>query len=187
MTTETSTLEQPRPRARRKRPGLVLIQLAVIAAILAAIWVSFGQNVLKPAREGIPQELGTLKLDSKIEGDEALRQVSQLHGVNVELVSAVIATYSHSAESVKVWSGRAADAASATELVNRMVQAIQKGTSPFTNMRQITVQGSNVYQLEGPGGDHFFYISPKAPERVIWLQVVSPGPLALVEHALHTF
>lgn len=187
MTTETTTLEQPRPRAKRKRPGLVLLQLAVIAAILTTVWVSFGQNVLKPAREGVPQELGTLKLDSKIDGDEALRQVSQLHGVNIELVSAFVATYSHSAQSVKVWSGRAADAASATELINRMVQGIQKGTSPFTNMQQITVQGSSVYQLEGMGKDHFFYVSPKAPERVIWLEVVSSSPLALVEHALHTF
>ncbi|MBI2847584.1 MAG: hypothetical protein HYX83_00250 [Chloroflexi bacterium] len=182
-------------RPRKKRSGLVF-QVLLVAAILAAIWFSFGRNVLslQNRQEDLPLKLAEMQLASVIKGTEALAQVNKLHNLNLGLTSAYIAEYSHtfnpyhnSNDKVTVWVGKAESSQAAATLLSRMRQGIEKGGSPFSNLRQITVNEQTVFALDGPGGAHFFYQSTKNSEEVIWLTVEAASPTFILEQALELF
>ncbi len=113
------------------------------------VWFSFGQNVLAPREQlDVPEQLGTLELVSSIEGSEAMARISRLHGTGIELVSAYIAEYAHGTERVTVWVGRAESSNAGAELIKRMLQAIEKGGSGFTNLQRLTIADYEVFQVD---------------------------------------
>ena len=170
----------------------VLWQLVLIIGLLALIWFSFGQNILSPQNQGgMPQQLGALKLVEQSEGSEAVAAVSRLHGTDINLVTAHIATYARDDEMLTVWVGKAASNTAAKELMGRMVEGIGAGTSGFSNLRKLSVtQGYHdheVYQVDGPGGKHFFYLSKLSQDKVVWLIVQAEKVSSLLETAINTF
>ncbi len=152
------------------------------------VWFSFGQNVLAPQKQtGVPEQLGTLELIGSVEGSEALAQIGRLHGTDIKLVSAYIAEYAHGNERVTVWVGKAESSNAGAELIKRMLQAIEKGGSGFTNLQRLTIAGHEVFRVDGPGGEHFFYNSREQQDRVVWLTVEVADALPILEQALKNF
>jgi len=100
--------------------------------------------------------MGALKLVEQSEGPEAVAAVSRLHGTDINLVTAYIATYAGDNERLTVWVGKAASSTAATELMGRMTEGIGVGSSGFGNLKRLSVtQGYHdheVYQVDGPGG-----------------------------------
>lgn len=181
--------------ARLKTKGFskkALWQLVFIAGLLALISISFGQNVLSLQRQGsMPQRLGALKLTEQSEGPEAKAAVSRLHGTDINMVTAYIATYARDNEKVTAWVGKAASTAAAAELMGKMVEGIGKGNPEFSNMKRLTItqgyHGHEVYQVDGPGGEHFFYISKLSQDEVVWLSIQAENAGPLLETAINTF
>lgn len=182
--------------SRHKRRGsLALFQLVIVVVLLAAMWFSFGQNVLSPLKpQGVPKRLGEMELVSLVEGAQALAQVSRLHGTDIKLVSAYIAEYSHalspyhnSNERVTVWVGRGESSEIGAELTRRMLQAIEKGGSGFSKLRRLVIAGEEVFRVEGPGGEHFFYHSRRPAGEIVWLTIVADNALPILEQALKIF
>ncbi|MCL5074659.1 MAG: hypothetical protein M1136_03270 [Chloroflexi bacterium] len=170
---------------RKKQRGLVLSQLFIVAGFLALVWFSFGQNVLAPREQvRVPGRFGPLELVSKVEGSETLAQVRRLHGTDVNLVTAYIAEYAHGGERVTVWVGGAESESVAAELTRRMIEGIERGGAGFGNLQRLTIAGHGIFQVEGPGGKHFFYNSK---EKVVWLTVEAADAMVVVERALKTF
>lgn len=172
-----------------------IIQIIIVLGILSAIWFSFGRNVLSPVRSPeAPEQLAGMKLGKIIEGPEALAQVSKLHGTDVGLVSAFIAEYSHdfnpyhnNNERVTVWVGKTESSDAARELTARMWKAIEDGGSPFSDPQRLVIFGREVFQVKGPGGEHFFYDSNRADKQVIWISVVAGNALSVLDEALESF
>ncbi len=142
----------------------------------------------------VPQRLGTLELIGTIEGSEALAQVNRLHGADIELVSVYIAEYAHASspyhsgdERLTVWVGRTESRDAAAELTRRMTEGIERGGSGFSNLQRLTIADHEVFRVEGPGGEHFFYSSREQRERVVWLTVEAADPLPILEQALKNF
>lgn len=156
----------------------------VAIGLLAAVWFSFQKNVLAPvSRPGVPGILAGMKLRSVTEGEEAMARVNQLHGTGIELSDAFIAEYSYdfnayqtNNDHVTVWVGEAESGEAAKQLTERMIRGIEKGTSVFGKPELITTAGQEVYQVRGPGGEHFFYISKKNAKQVIWAIISSSNP-----------
>ena len=176
----------------KKRPGTILFQLLIVIAFLALIWFSFGQNVLAPQKQAaVPERLGTLELVSSNEGSEAIGQISKLHGTDITLVEAYIARYARSNEEVTVWVGRAENSDDAAELIKRMADGIASGNSGFSNLKRLSItQGYHnyeVFQVDGPGGKHFFYHSREPRERVVWLSIEASDTMPILEQAIKTF
>jgi hypothetical protein len=177
---------------RRKRRGPALFQLLVVAGFLALVWFSFGQNVLAPRKQpSVPEKLGVLELVDSYEGAQALAQIRRLHGGDVGLVSAIVAEYAHAKspyhsgnERLTVWIGRAESRDAAVELTHRMIDGIEKGGAGFSNLQQLTIAGHEVFQVDGPGGQHFFY---QSRERVIWLTTEAADAMPLLQQALKIF
>lgn len=121
---------------------------------------------------------------SKVEGEAALAQVDRLHGTGIPLADAFVATYARDGNRLQAWAGLAQDEAAAAELMRQMVEGIEKGRSPFSNLRPATVSGQPIYQVDGPGGEHFFYVSGHA---VIWLIVEAGDAQAILPTAIEAF
>ena len=152
------------------------------------VWFSFGQNVLAPQKQlGVPEQLGTLELIGSIEGSEALSQIDRLHGTDIKLVSAYIAEYAHGNERVTVWVGITESRDAATELTRMMLQGIEKGGPVFTNLQRLSIADHEVFRVDGPGGEHFFYISKEQRELVVWLTIEAADTLPILEQALNNF
>ncbi len=167
---------------------MLLFQLFIVVGVLAVVWLSFGQNVLAPQKQtGVPEHLGTLELISTIEGSEALAQISRLHGTDIKLVSAYIVEYANDNERVIVWVGRAESSNTGAELIKRMLQAIEKGGSGFSNLQRLTIADHEVFRVDGPGGEHFFYNSREPREAVVWLTVEAADALSILEQVVKTF
>ncbi len=175
------------PRTKKRR-GLVLLQLFIVVGFLAAVWFSFGQNVLTPRKQlNVPERLGTLELIGTIEGSGAMTRISRLHGTDIKLASAYIMEYDHGTERGTVWVGKAESRDAATELTKRMIESIEKGGSGFGNLRRLTIAGHEVFRVDGPSGEHFFYNSREQRESVVWLIIEAADALPILEQALKNF
>lgn len=187
MNSDTNVPVKAKSKGRR-----TLWQIVIATGLLALIWFSFGQNVLSLQKQGsMPQRLGTLKLVEQTEGSEAMAAVSRLHGKDIKLETAYIATYTSDNEMVTVWVGKAASSTAATELMRRMTEGISTGTSGFSNLKRLSItkgyHSHEVYQVEGPGGSHFFYISKLSQDKVVWLTIQSENAGSLLETSINTF
>lgn len=172
---------------KKKRRGLLLFQVFVVIGFLAAMWFSFGQTVLAPQNSAVPERLQTMVLVSTIEGDEALGSVSRLHGTEITLKSAYVAEYAGDTGKATAWVSQAVNEAAAVELLDMMVRGIARGGAGFSNMQPKTIANQEVYQVDGPGGAHIFYIPGDRREKVIWLTVNAADVLPILEAAVKIF
>jgi len=185
-------IKETEPKKKRRSRSLPF-QIVLVLVVLALIWFSFGQNVLKKTVEsGMPVTFDGMELLSTIEGEEALSQVSQMHGVDINLVSAYIAQYADTTREATVWVGKAENDDDAVRLLNRMVGAIADGNPSFSNLRRLTISRGytdiDVFQVDGPGGSrHFFYLSAENHAAIVWVAVNSDDTLPVIEQAVRTF
>lgn len=179
----------PVERPRKKRSwSLTLLQILIAAGFLVVLWFSFGQTVLAPQKQQVlPQRLGHLELVSLVQGQQAIAQVTRLHGVDIALANAYIGRYGHQGEEATLWVGVAGNAENAANLLSKMLAGIAKGGTPFYNLKQINVNGQEVYQVDAPGGQHFFYNSAQIRENLVWLSVSGTDSLSLVRQTVKTF
>lgn len=185
-----STTVKIKPKEKKRR-GLFLFQILLVVGFLLLIWLSFGQNVLQLGEDGVSKRLGELKLVSKVAGAEALTQINKLHGTNIKVIDAYIASYSGDGARVMVWVGTAEDNNAAAELIGRMVEGISRGNASFTNLRRLTInQGYHsheIFQVDGPGGKHFFFLSKQSQDRIVWLTLEADDTLPILKQVLNTF
>ncbi len=184
---EPITSSATTPRIKRQ----TWLQVLFTVGLLALVGISFRQYVLAPRDQtGVPEKLGDIPLVDSTEGGEALRAISTLHGTDISLVDAYIATYAGGERRVMVWVGTAASPQAASELLQRMSQAIGRGEAGFSNPKRVTVtlnyHSHEVTEVEGRGGRHFFYQSREKGERVVWLTIEAPDTLAVLEQAVRT-
>ncbi|MBI2830394.1 MAG: hypothetical protein HYX81_04455 [Chloroflexi bacterium] len=172
-------------------------QTIIVLGIFAIVGISFAINVLGAQRHpGVPEKLLEMKVGNYVSGKQALNQVSQLHGTNIDLSDAIIADYSHdfnpyhkNDEKVSVWIGKTKTAAEAADLINRMYQGIQagKGNTPFSNARRQTVEGHEIFQVDGAGGKHYFYAVDTPEPRIVWLTINSDNAAGILKEAFKSF
>lgn len=175
-------------QVKRRRRSLGVFYLFIAIGLVVAVGLSFGLNVLAPRMQrDAPERLGNLELIGSSEGSEALAQISRLHGTDIKLVSAYIVEYANDNERVTVWVGRAESSNAGAELIKRMLQAIEKGGSGFSNLQRLTIADHEVFRVDGPGGEHFFYNSREPREAVVWLTVEAADALSILEQVVKTF
>lgn len=172
---------------KKKRQGRLLFQILIVAGFLVVLWFSFDQNVLKPQNSAVPERWQMLELVSTVEGDEAMSGVNRLHGTEINLVSAYIANYAGGTERATAWVGSVGNAQTAAEILRMMVEGIAKGGAGFSNLRQMTIADHDVFRVDGPGGEHIFYISREQPDRIVWLTVNAADVLPILETGIKIF
>lgn len=116
----------------------------------------------------IPQALGELTLVRSTEGLDALREFTSLHNKQFTLVDGYRAEYANGKASATLWVTRANDAASALALTQDMAKKIGAGNTMFQNLQALTINGRQIYVVDGQGQQHYFYANG---DRVVWLAV----------------
>ncbi len=175
---------------RRGKGRLRFLQLVILLAVLGLVGFGFSKYVLAPPSTATaPQYVGQLKLASFVEGEEAMSQINKLHGTSISLENAFIAEYQppYGGEHLMVWVGEAGSEQAADDLINRMVESINRGGAAFTSPRQVKVAGHDVWQVDGTGGQFYFYKSQQPGDRVVWLSIEGKGGAALLERAVKAF
>ena len=181
------------PEGKRKGRFPALFQVFLAAGLLALIYLSFGQNVLFSQKSGIPSKLEGLELVSNVKGDEALAQISRLHGGDIALTEANILRYTHKNpyhnenSAVTVWIGKAQSPTAASQLLQSMTDGITKGNSGFGNLQKISIDVQELLKVDGPGGNHYFYIPRHAPDKVVWLAIQNADDTKILETAVKVF
>ena len=84
-------------------------------------------------------------------------------------------------ERVQVWVARAPSEKGAEDLLQRMTQAMEAGTSPFTPPRPQKVDGREVFFSQGLEAEHYYY---RKGDRVVWVQIEAQAPQLLLQEVL---
>ncbi len=180
-------------QAKRRRHSSGVFYLFIAIGLVVAIGLSFGLNVLVPRMQrDAPEQLGNLELIGTVRSAEAMAQINRLHGLDINLVDAFVATYTHKSpyhgnSQATIWVGRAKNTEAASRLTQRMVDSINEGGSAFNNLQRLTVADLEVFQIDGSGGRHFFYNSQKQREAVVWLTIEADDPLPILKETVKIF
>lgn len=111
-------------------------------------------------------------------GQEAIEDMSMLHGKDVGLVGGWVGHYQ--ARGI-VFVGEIADEKGAARLLDAMVARISAGNRVFTNLRSTEIDGQRLHSVTGQGQKHYFY---QKGNKVIWLSLPTSKPEDFLSEAL---
>lgn len=137
----------------------VLFAVLVAGAVAMGLWSAAGNQASAPA----PTELAGYHLVQAVAGPEAIAEINDLHGTEIEVIDAWIGVYQ---DGGGVWVSQAADEAKARELLDDMATNIRDGDSPFRGLTRQEFQGVPVYAVTDARQTHFFY---QIGVQVVWL------------------
>lgn len=133
------------------------------------------------AQWAVPHELAGLGLVESSSGEQAVHEMTKLHGKDVEVRDGYVARYRGQGAEVVLYVGQVADARAAADLSERMGALIAGGNGPFKGLRRVEAGGRSVYYGSGLGAEHYFY---QVDDKVVWLQVAGMKPEAALSAVL---
>lgn len=134
---------------------------AIVGVALAGLGVALVRGVSPSADAevvtlALPAVLGELDLEERATGTEAMGQLSELHGQELEVVSTEAARYAGPQGAAQVWVGWAATEDDAHALAEAMTRAMLERETPFTRpVRQL----DNTWGAAGMGQEHRYFAS----------------------------
>jgi hypothetical protein len=120
-----------------------------------------------PDAGGVPKTIAGLALSDLQKGDVGVAAIKQLYGVDLPLVSGLMATYGQSGATL--WVAETESPDKATELMTAMKARIDKGGSPFTPVGVFNFRSRDVFLLNGSDGKQDFYM--KSGKLVFWVAI----------------
>ncbi len=179
---------------------IVLVQIFLVLLIVIATvrWISGSNSSEQPIRSvasggssspspgvapsapGVPQKLGGVNLVDALTGQEAVEDMSMLHGKGVGLVGGWVGHYQSKGIA---FVGEAVDEKGAAQLLEAMVQRIGAGNATFRNLRDSVIDGQKAYSVTGQGQNHYFY---QKGNKVIWLTLPTNKPEDFLRDALQS-
>ncbi|MCL5962641.1 MAG: hypothetical protein M1358_25575, partial [Chloroflexi bacterium] len=135
-------------------------------------------SAVSTSPSAIPQKLGAVTLLNAVTGQDALNNLSELHGKGVGITGGWVGHYQARAT---VWVGEATDEKGAVQLLDAMVSRISAGNATFRDLRSAIVATQQVYSVTGLGQNHYFY---QKGNKVIWLALPTNKPEDFLRDAL---
>jgi hypothetical protein len=126
--------------------------------------------------------VGSLKLVQFIEGKEAQKQISRLHGQSISMANGFIAAYQGSGEDkMTIWVSVHKDSKEAESLIAKMHEKIDT-VAKFQNHQDLDIS-SNIYHfVTGMGQSHYFYYRGND---AIWIGMASPEEMNILSEVIH--
>ncbi len=131
-------------------------------------------------KDGVPTELGALKLTTSQLGKDALSEIAQLHGQGFDLVNGYRADYANGDAKLTLWVGQAKDANAAQGMVKTMADKIGAGNPMFTDLQELNISNRTIYEVKGQGQLHFFYA---VNDKIVWV-ATDPNNAADALHSM---
>ncbi len=117
-------------------------------------------------KDGIPEQIGSLKLKSSQIGKDTLAEFEAMHGSSFDLKTGYRADYADGTATATLWVGQAQSANAAQTLVKDMADKIGTGNPMFTGLQDLSIGDRTIYEVQGQGQLHFFYA---ANDKIVWL------------------
>ncbi len=117
----------------------------------------------------LPESIGAFRLQNMKSGTEAKKEITRLHGKNLDFRTGYIGTYKHGHKEAMLWISDYDAKAKAAEEVEKKARRIQtREGQEFRHFRMISIEEIPVYFVVGMGQAHYFY---QTGNKVIWLAV----------------
>jgi hypothetical protein len=145
--------------------SLALISVGAVIVIAASASLLYFRALNSPGDAPLPDSLAGFKLQASSYGDQALDEVSRLHGKSFPLISGSVGWYGFRNE-VTLWTAGAVTGIVAAKMIDDMETKIGQGNSPFIPTRELVLDRRSINELSGMGQRHFFF---QAGSLVIWL------------------
>jgi hypothetical protein len=150
------------------------IALSAAVVVVGAVWLLLPAFLLKDLE--LPKALGSLSLREEVHGEKARSIINKMHGKGVTPKDNMIAAYDNSEGSATVYLSVYDKSTQSQETFTQMVRGIEKGASPFSELRTVSVYGQPVSFCKGFGQAHYFFF---IDESVYWIT----ADLAVAEEA----
>lgn len=148
----------------------------VFAAVL--VWV-VGSGLWYAANGSsgsVPQSFGSYRLTQATTGQEAVAQMSRLHGKGVGVTDGYVGHYEGPSGGAMVYFGEAASERDAGALLVQMEQRIGPGNQYFTDLKPRTVDGIRVLSVRNGQEAHYFW---QVGRNVVWIGFDREDPVGL--------
>lgn len=157
------------PRSGRSiRSGLIVA--AVFAAFVGAVFLVGGHrgsatsphaghsDPSEALMEMLPKTLAGQAIADLSTGETALRQVAGLHGKNLEITGAVVASYGSQGSAATLWIATVDTEVTARAMRDKMVRDMTSEETPFETPRQVAGR-KEVWETSDGRQSHFFFSS----------------------------
>lgn len=172
-------------RGRIDRRALAVFVVVVTVAVVGTI----GFFLLRTggpsrARQAVafPPHVAGLSLVEQKTGSEAMKSVSQMHGLDVGLVDGEIATYAGTGgggqQRVIIWVGRAKGATEAESLLVLMRDRMTANPGAFSKPQAFQIKDTVYYYASGGGMTNYFY---QLGDRVVWVGLTGVNEAGALE------
>ena len=170
-------------QTRRARSSFKAVQLGffvlIVAVVAAGLWSVVQQRPQSDST--IPKEVAGYRLQRSVEGSQALQMVAGLHQGSPQVTEAWVAYYERGGT---VWAGTTASIDAAKAQLEDMAQAIGKGGTPFSDLREISLVGRRAFTVSDSTSVHYFF---QGGTKVIWITPPGDSGLPFVEAAMRKF
>lgn len=135
----------------------------------------------KPEQFTFPAQMASLKLGHFSQGEEAMANISKLHGKEIEMKNGYVAHYESDRAKAMLYISEFDSQDQARQQIELMRKKIEKGSKAFAHLRELQVEERTIYSVLGFGQIHYFYLDSN---RVIWLAVDPPVAELVLKAAL---
>jgi len=137
-----------------------------IFSVLLAI-VIWSNGCAKKERMAVPEKISEKKITKLLVGDEAVKVIDKLHGLEVAPDENIIAEYGEDPKDL-LYISYYKDEDQARDAFILMISKMMKtDQGPFSHIRALPDYGEKVYMSIGMGAIHYIYYSSNY---ILWLQ-----------------
>lgn len=149
-----------------KQAVAVVVAIAFALALAVLLVPQFTQRPL-----ALPAEMGDLRLQQYISGDQARRIINQMHGKGVTPRDNAIGVYADEIGTATLYLSVYGEEEEAIQTMGKMIKGIKTGFTPFSDYEEHTVDGQRVSFCTGDGQAHYFFALGTS---LYWLAVDFP-------------
>ena len=163
--------------------GRRAVAITLVLSGVLVVLIALGALLLSPEDDSshqvrLPERVLDYPLTGRVGGPRALDEIASLHRGEFELTSGLIGFYGLGDE-VILWVAETSSERGAEQMLTDMAARIAEGNSPFRPAGELQFGARRVYQAEGLGQTHFYFLSGA---QVIWTACDEPlGERALSE------
>ncbi|MBI4333714.1 MAG: hypothetical protein HY673_20830 [Chloroflexi bacterium] len=172
-TTITRNTAKKGSTARWLQIGFGLAIIIFLGAGLLNYTASFSERTL-------PHNIAGLPLTQSMSGDEARREVNQLHGLDITLQDAWIGHYG--GQAAIIWVSLSPTENDSSYLMSAMMTRIRQGNAYFGNLQEMAIEGQKVYTVVSQDRQkHYIW---QVDRKVIWIAAPQGKEMLFVQEAL---
>lgn len=166
------------------------VALLIIAIALTVVFVyGYSVNTNQPLSvSSFPKNIQGLNLQQVVSGPQALSMISRLHGSDIPVKQGYIASYAGSQGQIMIWISESEKTDQAKQLLQIMDRKISaagnsgpSGQPPFTDRRELTVNGIKVIAVKGMGMENYYY---QDGTKVYWVAAGGVAPVKALEDVM---